>query len=157
MQCNYETYFRQNCVIPTLLILFCIILIVIFIFKAVSNIHYKSIKTYEILKLAFFLLIFVFLISVNIPPLARGGIHLFFEKEKDAIAIEGQIEDTFELSWFGGSKYGVEQNHGNGEGIIINGTKYYLMTYGDLKKGNSVSIKILPKSKLILEIVPIDL
>ena len=62
-----------------------------------------------------------------------------------------KIEDTFEIPFFGGMKYDVDQNNGYGEGIVIDGTKYYLMTYGDYKEGDVVTIKVLPKSKLILE------
>lgn len=103
-------------------------------------------------KIIFFFILVAFLISINVVPLVRGGIYLFSEKESDTVEINGVIEDTFELSWFGGAKYGVKQNHGNGEGIIINGTKYYLVTYGELKQRDNVSIILLPKSKLILEI-----
>ena len=69
------------------------------------------------------------LIGINIIPLARGGVHMLYEKEKDAVEIVGEIEYTLELPSLGGNKYGVEQNHRYGEGIVIDGTKYYLMTY----------------------------
>lgn len=158
MEFEYATYYRQNCVIPVVLILFCVALLAYSVYKAVSKSHYENIKIFfkDNRGLLVFIIMMLFLISVNIPPLARGGYCLFFEKEKDAVEIVGVIEETFELPWFGGSKYDVEQNQGNGEGIVINGIKYYLVTYGDYEKGDFVSIKVLPKSKLVLEMSDAD-
>ncbi len=89
------------------------------------------------------------------PSLSRGGIHLIHEKEEDAVFISGKIEDSMDLSLYssGGTKYYTE-NHtfqGYGKCIVIDGTKYYLM-YGDIKEGDDITIKVLPESKLILEL-----
>jgi hypothetical protein len=106
----------------------------------------------EIAKMIIGLAVILFLMMVQIIPLSRGGIYLLFEKENDAIEITGEIENTFEIPSVGGMKYNVKQNHGSGEGIVIEGTKYYLMTYGDFREGDIVTIKVLPKSKLVLEL-----
>ena len=155
MQFNYETYRVDNCFIPMGFLLFTIIALIIFI---VGYVRYfgdrtsdnRSIK--EIAKMILGFVVILFLMLVEIIPLSRGGIYLLFEKENEAIVITGEIEDTFKIPSIGGMKYDVDQNHGNGEGIVIEGTKYYLMTYGDFKKGDTVTIKVLPKSKLILEL-----
>lgn len=76
-----------------------------------------------------FMCIFLFLMIVNIIPLARGGAYLLIEKENDAIHMYGTIEDTLEIGFLGGQKYPVDRNHGNGEatdgksGICLIGRK----------------------------------
>lgn len=154
MQFDYQVYFRQNCVVPTILLVFSLFIMVCVIYTLMSKCNHENFKSL-LLKSLYLLLIGFFLISINVFRLARGGVYLFVEKENDAVELEGVIDDTFELSWFG-YKYGVEQNNGKGEGIIINETKYYLVTYGNIKKGDNVLIRVLPKSKIILEIVPIS-
>ena len=70
MRFDYETYFRQNFVIPSILILFCLFLIASVLFKNVFRFHFESTKTFlrNIVKLSLFFLVVAFLISVNIPP-----------------------------------------------------------------------------------------
>lgn len=75
-----------------------------------------------------------------------------FEKETDIIEVSGVIEDTIEIDALTGCKYGTENNHGRGEALIVNGKKYYLTTYGDLKVGDKVILKVLPRSRFVIEI-----
>ncbi len=154
IQFDYETYRVDNCFIPMGFLLFTIIALIIFI---VGYVRYfgdrasdRSIR--EITKVILGLAVILFLMMTQIIPLSRGGIYLLFEKENEAIEITGEIENTFEIPFIGGMKYDVKQNHGQGEGIVIEGTKYYLMQYGDYREGDIVTIKVLPKSKLVLEL-----
>ena len=41
---------------------------------------------------------------------------------------------------------------GYGGAIVINGEKYYLITYGDTKVGDYVYLSVLPKSHFVMEI-----
>lgn len=154
MKFEYSVYFRQNFIVPLCLLVFCFIFFIPSIIRFVIDLIHKAAdhSIGNLIKHVAFLLILSFLVTLNLIPLMRGGFFLLFEREKDAIEIEGTIEELDELSWFGGSKYDFEQNHGNGETIVINGVKYYLMTYGTFQLGDCVIIKVLPKSKLILEI-----
>ncbi len=154
MQFDYEIYRLDNCVYPVFFLMFSIIALTVFIVGYVryfrSEVSHRSYV--EIAKMIIGLAVILFLMMVQIIPLSRGGIYLLFEKENDAIEITGEIENTFEIPSVGGMKYNVKQNHGSGEGIVIEGTKYYLMTYGDFREGDIVTIKVLPKSKLVLEL-----
>ncbi len=157
MQFDYYSYFRQNCLNPFMFCVLSTVAFVVSVFCVIDNMkkkRHRNVKAflYENINSVFIMIIMIGLIFANIPPLARGGIYLLFEKEEDAIVFMGEIEDIFEITSFGGMRYDVEQNHGYGEGVVINSNKYYLMTYGNYKKGDMVSIKVLPKSKLILEI-----
>ena len=153
MQFDYEVYYWDNGLFPIIILLFAVLVIII----VIHSLRKDGIPKNGLLKLLLFFIIVTLCISVNIIPLARGGIFLIFEKEDDAVYITGKIEDVFELSFFGSMKYNVEQNHGYGEGLMVNGMKYYLMTYGDYKEGDMVTIKVLPKSKLVLELAPAEL
>ena len=154
MQFNYETYRVDNCLIPLFFLIFTIVIFIVFIIGYVryfgSGVSHRSFL--EIAKMFLGLVVILFLMMYEIIPLSRGGIYLLSEKENDAIEITGEIESTFELHFIGHMKYDVKQNQGMGEGIVIDGTKYYLMTYGDYKEGDRVTIKVLPKSKLVLEL-----
>ena len=81
---------------------------------------------------------------------------MLYENQQHAIHISGFIENTDEIDAFTGSKYSVEQNNGNGVSIVVNGVKYYLMTFGDLKTGDYVSLEVLPKSGFILSFEKIE-
>ena len=154
MQFDYNIYLLDNCLyrllffVPTII---CLVVATVNAVREYHNNHSDNTSLKPVLKWIAFFVAAVIVASANVIPLLRGGIYLLFETEKEAIRITGEIEDTFEIPFFGGMKYDVDQNNGYGEGIVIDGTKYYLMTYGDYKEGDVVTIKVLPKSKLILE------
>ena len=155
MEFSYSVYYRQNALIPLILSLFCVGMIIYWIVKFIISWHRGLLKFDSTgRKFLFLFAVFAFLLIVNLVYLFRGGIYLFTEKENDGIYVEGVIEETMEAGWLAGNKYDVEQNNGLGEIIILNGDKYYIMTYGNFKKGDYVCAKVLPKSKFVLEIFP---
>lgn len=151
---DYSVYLRQNCIVPLILSLFCAFCMAKagrYMWKKLSTTPFRQcIKEIAISGIAIVLLIF--LTAVNLINLSRGGMYLLFEKETDIIEVSGVIEDTIEIDAWTGCKYGTENNHGRGEALIVNGEKYYLTTYGDLKVGDKVILKVLPRSKFVLEI-----
>lgn len=150
MTFDYNVYFRQNCVVPVAFLLVTIFVVSSQIARWWNNNGASTNVTRLTRALA--VCIFVFLFIVNMIPLIRGGAYLLIEKESDVIQVQGTIEDTIELGSIGGAKYQVEQNHGYGEAIVIDGSKYYLMTYGDYRIGDNVVIDVLPRSSLVLRI-----
>lgn len=158
MQFDYNTYYRINFELPFRSVIFGLIVIVstaLIVVKKFKNNHYIDLKSFILdnSKQLFVIAIALSIMLVHIPSLARGGIYLIQEKEEDAILISGKIEDFMKLSLYSsGNKYYDKNStfQGYGECIVIDGIKYYLM-YGDLKKGDDVTVKVLPKSKLILE------
>ena len=76
-----------------------------------------------------------------------------FESESDAVCITGMVESTGELEFIGGFKYDTNYNNwGRGETITVGKTLYYIMTYGDIKEGDIVVLRVLPRSKIVLQI-----
>ena len=150
MTYDYYVYYRQNCIIPLILLIFSSILFFGQIYSLCKERLTYSPK--DIMYRIFFLCIALFLIIANIVPLARGGVYLLVEKENDAIQVSGTVEGTIEIDYVTGAKYRVENNNGSGEAIIVNGRKYYLTTYGDIQAGDYVVLDVLPRSGFILKI-----
>lgn len=97
-----------------------------------------------------------FLFTISAIHLSRGGIYLLFEDESDQIEIKGIVEETIEIDAWTSPKYdGEEQynNYGRGEALVVNGVKYYLIEYGNIKVGDYVHMLVLPRSHFVLEII----
>ena len=158
MKFAYEEYYRQDCIVPLLLIFFSAIILIKIIVSMIRKYMGGGLLNFikgNTLNMLFFI-VFISLITINLIHLLRGGIHLLYENQQHAIHISGFIENTDEIDAFTGSKYSVEQNNGNGVSIVVNGVKYYLMTFGDLKTGDYVSLEVLPKSGFILSFEKIE-
>lgn len=164
---DYNVYLRQNCIVPLCLALFSLMLFIgslAMIIKdrganPILKTFFKEIEASPLTKAIssiIFLLMPLFLIIVNLFPLFRGGIYLLYEKEKNQIQISGTIENTIEIDSYTGAFYDVENNHGNGEVIVVNGEKYYLTTYGDFGVGDDVILNVLPKSGFVLKMERAD-
>lgn len=157
MRFAYEEYYRQDCIVPLILVAFSTFIMVKIVMSVIRSYPSKAgifVKN-NIFRMLFFMLAF-FLITINSIHLLRGGIYLLFEKKEQAICVSGTIENMHEIDGWTGSKYSVEQNKGNGVSIVVNGVKYYLMTFGDLEIGDHISFDVLPKSRFILYLEKIE-
>lgn len=154
MSFDYGVYFRQNCIVPLLLLLFFAVLLIRVGYRLVlrlsKNFCLGALKENSLTLVL--LAVLILFITISAVPLLRGGIYLLFEKESDAVEMSGVIERTVEIDGITGGKYGTENNNGRGEALIVNGAKYYLTTYGDLKVGDSVVMSVLPRSRFVLNI-----
>ena len=155
MTFDYKVYRLQNCHSP----LSGVIVFTLFLALIVSEwIRYKNHPSMTVERkfaLIFFFVAFVYVVIINIIPLVRGGIYLLFEKEDDAVSISGIVEEKGELDDYSGgiyTRYGVNANRGRGEFLVVNGRKYYMMTYGNVKIGDNVIMKVLPKSGFVLSL-----
>ena len=150
MTFDYNVYHRQNCIVPLILLAFVIVWIILIVIPLLKKKKNGSGNT-KIRDFLFILFAIPFLI-INSIPLMRGGIHLLYEKESVKIQVSGVIEKTEETEHFIRLKYDVENNQGYGEAIVVNGIKYYLMTYGDFSEGDQVDLDVLPRSRFVLKI-----
>ena len=148
---DYDVYFRQNCIVPLCLALFCLIFFISFLVSILKEGGKPAPPLKKAISYIPFILIPLCLMIINLFPLFRGGIHLLYEKETDQIQVSGKIEETMEIDSYTGAKYDTENNHGNGEIIVVNGEKYYLTTYGDFGVGDDVVLNVLPRSGFVLE------
>ena len=96
------------------------------------------------------ILVIIFSLFVIIPSF-KHGIHLFTEKEQDAIGDIGTI--TKITRTYGNNKFTYEDEHNAFSSYVyIDGEKYYIMYIGDFNVGDEVEFEYLPKSKVILSI-----
>ena len=150
---DYSVYYRQNCVVPIFICLFFFGMLILSIVSLVKDLrsHTKE-RINSIFSAVIVVGIALYLFIASAIPLARGGIYLLFEKESDSVQVSGQVEETIEIACDGGGRYGsTENNHGWGEAIIVNGEKYYMTSYYDIKEGDYVVLEVLPRSRLVMK------
>lgn len=153
MRFDYKTYFWTNLVIPLLFLALSCFAGIGFVLSSTRKIVEQGFNSYMsdwISNITSVFILFV-LITVSVIPLARGGIYLLFEKEKDSVIVEGVVSETFDTNEIFVTKYTLEGKIVFGGGIVVDSKKYYCVSYGNIKTGDHVRIKALPKSTLILE------
>ncbi len=146
---DYDLYFQINCMFP----FFADMFFLMFFAGCIHGfIRYpeKNPLTFDRIEPLIMLVVLSLIAGL---PLMRGGIHLFREKEKDAVIISGTISEVFDLPQIGSLYSRIYPNKGYGEGIVLGGIKYYLPDLGGFTVGDRVSAKVLPKSRLVLEMV----
>ncbi len=84
----------------------------------------------------------------------HGGIHLYYEKETDAMELQGEITNVKGLGEFvfPTVKDGYRHEEKNGYEFTINGVKCMAVRKGSLEVGDYVTVRYLPKSGYILYI-----
>lgn len=152
MSFEYSVYLGQDCHVPLAAALFSLFFLILVVVGFLKN---RTSDRIEIGKFVSMLCIGSFLFGINAVHLSRGGIWLLFERESSQIQINGIVEETIEIDSITGAKYRAEDpcnNNGNGEALVVNGEKYYLISYGDTKVGDYVRLSVLPKSHFVLEL-----
>lgn len=84
--------------------------------------------------------------------LLHGGIRILTEKEADAAAETGVIEQVDERSLPAIPTYRLPGKTTAGYTLTIDGETYRVMDAGDLKPGDRVRLTYLPKSRFVLSI-----
>lgn len=79
----------------------------------------------------------------------KYGIHLISENENDLVQTSGVIEDI--IIQYHISGHTEEEGRTNCKLIVINGEEYLVVSVGDLKTGDIVTLNYLPKSRIVLE------
>ena len=154
---SFFEYYQQNFIAPMTWVIFCTIIFIAEIVHIIKQLHYTNDNFISYMiknpKDFFCLIVILLLIPLRGIILANSGIHLLYEKADDWIIVTGEIENVYQLSQIEGGIYTDDSHrtHIWGERIIVNGTKYYLQ-YGELNVGDHITMKVLPKSKLVLEL-----
>lgn len=100
------------------------------------------------------LLFSAFFLPMYAGILCHGGIHLMYEKEADAISMQGNITEIAGLGMFSFPRLDSDYGYGDTHGVqfVINGEVCCAPTKGSLNTGDYVEILYLPNSKYILSI-----
>lgn len=100
------------------------------------------------------LLVCGFFLCMNVGRLLHGGIHLIYEREADAIELQGEISEIRGLGRFSFPELESEYGYGetNGVQFTIDGIECSAIVQGSLEVGDQVIVVYLPKSGYILSI-----
>ena len=152
----YDSYYTINFEFPLTAIIFCSVLSISYVVSLPQKIKHQQLTTKGVISGLLFLAVAVYLITLNVQVLARGGIYLCSEKESDAVVMQGIVEKIEECDNSYNQKYGRgSTNNGStsfGVKIFIEGNCYYSITSGNLQPGDDAIITYLPKSRFVLKI-----
>ncbi len=168
MRFDYDYYRKMLFLFPLLsLVIFSVafiigtITITIFLKKPFKNKTLNKLWDKKIIRIMYILLMSLILIPSIIRDIGnlQYGIYLGKESPKDAIVLQGEIEEIKELKnpfvhTFKGAarEFDYEIKDCNAHLITISGKQYYFMIKGELKVNDKVEIIYLPKSTIVLEV-----
>ena len=105
-----------------------------------------------VIKSLLFILLFGFLLYINVGTILHGGIYLLNECEADAVEMQGHIEEIKDVEAYSFPNLGSEYGIGQGVEFTIDGIQCTAILQGSLEVGDYVSVKYLPKSGYVLYI-----
>ena len=125
------------------------------VFRFIRQSIRKKLILDEAVRLIFGILIFGFLLHLNVDILRHGGIYLLHEKEADAVEMQGYISAIMDVEEAEGYDF---PNFGSGPVVqcTINDVKCIVVDRGSLEEGDYVLVKYLPKSRYVLYIGEVD-
>ena len=150
MQFNFSQYYKLLSVGSLLIFGFAMLYVIISAgsFFTNNNITDAYKRFWQVLSSD--VVIVVLALYITLPPF-KHGIHLFTEKEQDAINDVGTI--TKITRTYGNNKYSYgDEKNVYASYVYIDDEKYYIMYIGDFNIGDEVEFEYLPKSKIILSI-----
>lgn len=147
MTFSYQTYFEAALVLPL-----SVLALLLAVFCCISYKYWFSSKRHAIGETLGYILCLCAFVWCLIPQcryLLNGGFYLLREKAGDALESTGTIECIT-----GPSKHfpGFKISHNYGADIVIDGELFFMISSGDYKEGDSVTVRYLPDSHFILEI-----
>lgn len=156
MKFDYKYLKNGLCIMEIIMLVIGVIIIVCYLIPIFNKSFFAQNKIKKLLTSIFSLGISVFFLIHSITHL-KYGIFLLVEKPVDALKLQGEIEEIKEIrnpfihdNKYAYRDYGVLNTHAHL--ITISEKKYYFMIKGDLKVGDYVEIKYLPKSTIVLEV-----
>ena len=159
MSFSYYDYYVSCCLLPSFICVFNLIAIVSAVIQLVAGAIHQSMQLKRVVSLVYVVLVLSFILVIHAGRLYHGGVYLFLEKEADSVILAGVIDEIKENNRFTFPELGsYYKEYGdaphNGVSIVIDGSLFYAASPGGFRVGDLVTIKYLPKSKIIMEIAP---
>ena len=154
MQFEYAQYVTLCLIVPILVSLFSLYVLISYLMHLRTKIHQKKWFSRNLVNLLLVVTICSIFLSMNIGRLSHGGIHLIYEREFDAVDIQGNIEEIRELGRYSFPELKTEYGYGDKNGVqfLIGGVECTAPTRGDIAVGDNVTVTFLPQSGYILSI-----
>ena len=157
MKYSYDSYFSVNFKLPIIL---CTAATVFFatqlLPKIIDLIHTRKVTVSVIPQLLLPMALVIWFLVVGGGPLWRGGYHLLYEKESEAVSVTGAVSCISACPSTHGMKYRTDKGTSFGYEIKINDISYIIMDSAGIVKGDIVELMVLPRSNLILEVQSIN-
>ena len=144
MKLEYSMYFKNDLVLPAVLLIALVAFLIVNVCGLVGNIKKSEPLTYSI----FAIVCAILVIIPNAIMLSRGVL-LISEKESDAISIEGEVTGI-EFA-HNSPRYYINGEARHGVWIYVDGEKYYMANTEELSVGERVELRYLERSRLVLE------
>lgn len=154
MQFEYTQYVNGCLIFPIVVSLFVLPVLVFAVFHLTTGIIRREISSRDIVNYLLAVLVCGFFLCMNVGRLLHGGIHLIYERETDAVELQGNILEITKLGRYSFPELESEFGHNdkNGVQISIDGVKCTAVTSGDFIVGDNVTATVLPQSGYILSI-----
>lgn len=158
MHFEYTQYVRGCLIIPISVSLFALSMCVSAVSHLITVTIQQKSTSRDIVNFLLTMLVCSFFLCINAGRLLYGGIHLIYERESNAVEVQGEILEIRELGRCSFPKLKTEYRHNetNGVQFLIDGIECAAVTRGTLEVGDNVTVTFLPKSGYILSIVLSD-
>lgn len=154
MHFEYTQYVRGCLIIPIFVSLFALSMLISAASHFVTVIIQQKLSSRDVINLLLAVLVCGFFLCMNVGRLLHGGIHLTYERESNAVELQGEILEIKELGRYSFPELKTEYGYGetNGVQLVIDGVECTAVTRGILEVGDNVTVTFLPQSGYILSI-----
>lgn len=154
MHFEYTQYVRGCLIIPIFVSLFALSMLISAASHFVTVITQQKLSSRDVINLLLAVLVCGFFLCMNVGRLLHGGIHLTYERESNAVELQGEILEIKELGRYSFPELKTEYGYGetNGVQLVIDGVECTAVTRGILEVGDNVTVTFLPQSGYILSI-----
>ena len=154
MHLEYTQYVRGCLIIPISVSLFALSMLISTASHFVTVMIKQKLSSRDVINLLLAVLVCSFFLCMNVGRLLHGGIHLIYERESNAVELQGEILEIKELGRYSFPELKTEYGYGetNGVQFVIDGVECTAVTRGTLEVGDNVTVTFLPQSGYILSI-----
>lgn len=154
MQFEYAQYVRGCLIIPIFVSLFALSMLFSAVSHLIAAMIQQKVSSRDLVNFLLAVLVCSFFLYMNIGRLLHGGIHLIYERESNAVELQGNIVEIKELGRYSFPELKTEYGYGetNGVQLLIDGVECTAVTRGELVVGDNVTVIFLPQSGYILSI-----
>lgn len=154
MHFEYTQYVRGCLIIPIFVSLFALSMLISTASHFVTVMIQQKLSSRDVINLLLAVLVCSFFLCMNVGRLLHGGIHLTYERESNAVELQGEILEIKELGRYSFPELKTEYGYGetNGVQFVIDGVECTAVTRGTLEVGDNVTVTFLPQSGYILSI-----
>lgn len=144
MKFDYRLYYRNLFFVPCMVCIALLVFLVVIDEGLSRHIHESSHLAYYV-----FSSIITSVMFVVVLVSSRQGFYLIKEKESDAVEVTGIVTDTRVV--VGSFRYYLDGKVYRADWLVVDEKKYYIISAHDIRLGELVRLKYLPRSRIVLQ------